>query len=309
MSLLSRYWLLPLLCLSILGLAVVESAAAETFQLQQAPGTTSKYQREQQTEQVLTIAGMDIETKSSSFAMLSFIAGETEPDGSLGVTERYDVLQSDLTVVGMNYQFDSANPDKAAPAGFEPVANVMRVTFQTPITTVYGGDGTVREVKIPAEKLAGIDPMFAELFDVDRRKKSAKQQREMLPKQAVEVGETWEQTIDAELGGGQTLTFGLQYEYTGPVEENGQTLQRVKVRHMSVAYSMDPNSPSPLKITQSELAVKETEGELCFDNHRGVIVRESSKVVIEGTLKLLAGGQELPGKLALTLSSKNLLQP
>lgn len=305
----SRFWLLSLLCLSLLGLVVSDGWTAETFAFKQAPGTTAKYQREQKTDQVLTIAGMDIETKSSSFAMLSFAAGEKAADESLEVTERYDVLQSELSIVGMTYQFDSANPDQAPPAGFEPVANIVRATFQTPVTTVYAGDGSVREVKIPAEKLANIDPMFAELFNVDRRKKSASQQREMLPKKAVDVGDTWEQTIDAELGGGQTLTFGLKYEYTGPVQENGQTLQRVQVRHASVAYRMDPNSPSPLKITDSELAVKETEGEILFDNARGVIVREGSKVVIEGTLKLLAGGQELPGKLALTLSSKNVLQP
>ncbi|OYW24762.1 MAG: hypothetical protein B7Z55_01260 [Planctomycetales bacterium 12-60-4] len=185
----------------------------------------------------------------------------------------------------------------------------MRATFRTPVTTVYAADGKVLEVKFPPESLANLDPLFASLFDVEKRKKAASQQLGLLPKKAVDVGDKWDQTVEAELGGGQTLTFGLEYAYAGPVEDNGQKLHRVKVLHKTVSYSMDPTSPSPLKVSQSDLKVNGSEGEFLLDAERGVIVRESSKVVIGGTMTFLAGTQELPGKLDLTLSSKLTLQP
>ncbi|OYW24761.1 MAG: hypothetical protein B7Z55_01255, partial [Planctomycetales bacterium 12-60-4] len=87
--------LYAVMCLSCITLNAAQSPAAEELQLKRSPGSTAKYLREQKTEQVLTLNGMDIETKSSTFAGITYTSGDKADDGSLAVTERYDVLQSE----------------------------------------------------------------------------------------------------------------------------------------------------------------------------------------------------------------------
>lgn len=287
----------------------VTGFAAETLTLKFPPKSTWKIQREQEIAQTLTINGQAIPTKSTTFAVIGYSTGDALPDGAIAVVEKYDVLQGEVDIVGTKMPFDSANPDAQVPTGLEPLAAVMRATFRTPVTTVYDAQGAVREVTIPAADAANLDPNFADLFDPAKRKETVQQAVKLLPKRAIDPGTTWTESMAAPLGAGQTLTFQMEFQYVGPVRDGDKTLHHVKLTHKGVQYSMDPNSPSPLKIRQSDLKIEESKGEFFFDNEQGRMIRESSRVVIGGDLTFVAGGQELPGKLSLTMSSTNTLQP
>lgn len=300
-----RFWLLPLLLLS----TTIPATAAEMLVMKRQPDSTAKYERNQKTEQTLTIGEGNIETSSSTFALMAYTAGPRAADGSLTVTQKHEVLQTELNIVGMTLQFDSANPDaKAASGNLEPFAEMLRITYRTPVTMVFDKEDKIQEVTIPAEASANLDPNFADLFKPETIKKGLSQLESFLPKKPVNVGDKWESTSEAPLGGGQTLTFDMQYELVSTDKVDGHAVCKIKAQPTAVRYAMDPNSPSPLKITESTLTIDSSEGEILFDTERGAIVKEESKLRIKGPLKFSINGNEIAGKLDLTLSSKLVLQ-
>jgi len=125
----------------------------------------------------------------------------------------------------------------------------------------------------------------------------------------VKSGDSWEQTVDADLGGGQTLTITNTLTYQGVVDVDGKKLHKITHKPKDVSYFMDPNAKSPLKVTNSELKPTEGGGELLFDEQAGDIVLRQSSMRIQGKLTLDFGGQQLPGKLDLKLSDKLARQP
>lgn len=288
---------------------LMPATAADTLVMKRHPDSTHKYERTQKTEQTLTIGEGNIETSSSTFSLLNYTSSPVAADGSIQVTQKHEVLQSEINIVGMMFQFDSANPDeKPSSANMEPFAELLRVTYRTPVTMVFDAQGKIRTVSIPPEATANLNPNFADLFQPDTIKKSVAQLETFLPKTPVSVGDEWENTVEAPLGGGQTLTFQMKYQLTSLEEVKGRHLHKIAAKPLSVKYAMDPNSPSPLKITESTLQVESSEGEVLFDAERGMIVSEKSKMQITGPLKFSINGNAVDGKLFLNLSSQLVLQ-
>ena len=294
----------------LLASSLVPAEAGVKLAFKRTPGETSRYQREQKTAQLLTIAGSNVETSASTFAMLKFTSGQPDAKGQIEVVEQYEVLQSNLNISGLTYNFDSVNlnVDPAEPA-LLPIANLLRATFRTPITMVISKEGDIAEVRIPDSVKAEVHPSLVSQFDPERRKAAAKQVLQIFPDEAVEVGAKWQRTIQADLGGDQTMTFEMEYEYVGPVTEQGQPLHKIVGKYLGVTYSMAPGAESPVKVTGSELKPTEGASEFLFDTERGAIFSEKSKVRVEGSLTLTVGAQELPGKLDLTLESQSTRQP
>lgn len=299
---------LPLLCLLSTGVA---SSAEVTLQNKVTPNMKRVYQIDQQSEQVLTVGPVDIETKTSTFIMQNQSAGPQLADGSVEVVEKIDVLQNEIKLPGgLTFQFDSANPNKKADNPLlEPIATLLRLTLQHPQTVVFNSAGKVSAVRFSEEVASQVPEDFRSMFDPERRKKTANQTLAYLPEKAVAVGDAWDYTVDTDLGSGQTLTVMSKVEYKGTVDVAGKTVHRLVTTPQTVSYSMDPNSKSPLKILESSLKPTEGAGEILFDAQVGELHKLESKMRIQGTLKAEANGQQFPGKLDLTLSAKLVRQP
>lgn len=298
-----------LLCLSLaLGQSL---SAAETLQIKYAPNSRERFQTEQKTEQVLTIAGQKVETKSSTFQVSEQAVGAAAADGSLEVVEKVVVLQSEVKLPGgLAINFDSANAEKPADNPLlEPLVRVLRVVSQTPVTFVIDADRKPIVVKFPPTAGELVGPEYKTLFDADRRKKSFTQSQGYLPEGPANVGDKWERTSESDLGSGQILTVVQEYELKEPVEKEGRRLHRITSRAKTVTYSMDPNSPSPLKVSQSNLKPTASEGEILFDAERGLAESKKSRVRIEGTLTLVFNGNDLPGTLDLSITDNSTRQP
>lgn len=282
------------------------SAADLVLQLKHPPNTKRVVQIEQKSDQVLTIGPTDVETKSTTFIVQNSTTGPKLPDGSVEMVEKLEVLQNELKLPGgLTFQFDSANPDKKADNPLlEPIATVLRAVFKTPVTVVIDAKGKLAEVRFPEGAAQQLDEDFRSVFDADRRKKAAEKALAFVPTGAVKVGDTWEQTVDADLGSGQTLTVTSELTYKGTTDVGGKTLHKIASKPKTVSYFMDPASKSPLKVTGSELKPTEGEGEILFDADAGDVQQRQSRMRIQGTLSLDFGGQQLPGKLDLTLTEK-----
>jgi hypothetical protein len=293
------------------GLLTATAGAQEKLSHKFVEGRKVVYQTEQKTEQTLTIAGMDIETKSTVFAKSSHTLGKREADGTIRQTEKNESMQVDMSLPGgLSFQFDSGNPDKAPDnAALEPLAKLLRLSFQMSSTSVFDRDNKLKTVEAPAELVAQVDPMFQSLFSAENLKKQVDTHLKFLPDDAVKPGDKWERNLEPEIGGGQTFFFLYEYQYTGIVEKDGRKLHRIVPKPLTVSYAMDPNAQSPLKVINSDLKIADAEGEILFDQERGTTHLRQGKTHIVGPMTFSVNGMELPGKVDLTISERVQLQP
>ena len=101
---------------TIVLLFVASTATAQTkLEFKYTEGSRSITNVESKTHQILTIAGMDIETKSEQFIVMSIEVGKRGEDGTLRLKQKFDRMQTNLNLPGgLELQFDSGNPDKKA---------------------------------------------------------------------------------------------------------------------------------------------------------------------------------------------------
>jgi hypothetical protein len=301
-----------LMSLLITGFVTAGAAAVELkFERKYLPETTATTHVDASSRQILTIAGMDLETISSRFIITTSKSGKRNAEGTLPIVTTTDKLQVNLTAPGgLKLMFDSGDPDKKAEnALLEPVLDVLRVVARTKTTTLIDKDNQIKAIEFednPAEKV-GDD--YKSQFDPEKRKKAAENERGVLPDKPVKTGDSWTHTSEADIGGGQTLTLETRYEYVGTEQKEGKTLEKLTLKTISVIYAMDPAAKSPLKIKSSELKVTSSDGTILFDREKGAIVESVSKLRIEGDLKTEINAMELPAKLDLTIESKTALQP
>jgi hypothetical protein len=275
-------------------------------------GMSATYRTTSKTHQILTIAGMNLETGAEASAVTSNTVGKRNADGTLPVGQKVESLKIQLDLPGgINISFDSANPDAKIEA---PQLAFLGEAFKTLVglsyTVVLDEHNRVKAVegmeKVTA-KLEGIDPQAANLIKGRLKVESIKRSFEMvhtnLPDILVRQGEPWERTEVMEIDGGQTLTFKKRYEYLGTVEQGGRTLDKIDVKALEVSYAMDPDADSPLRPEKSDLKIDSSDGTLLFDREAGTIVERKGKTRIKGDITFTANGQELPSQLDLTIDS------
>jgi hypothetical protein len=294
-----------LLAFSLIALLGGSASAQVKLERKYAEGKSSVSRSENKTQQVLTIAGMDIETKSQQFVTAKTTNGQRAADGTLRVETKVDKMQTEINAPGATISFDSGNPDKKDDnPEINKLYDVFRAAFKQVATVVLDKENKITAVEGTKGVTDNVDEAYRDQFDLENRKRAAIQELAALPTDSVKKGDTWTRTEEAQLGGGQTMKFETTYLYKGTVEKNGKTLDQISTTVKSVVYSMDPNAKTPLKVTKSDMKVASSEGDIFFDRDRGVVVERFSKNRFQGPMTFSINGMELPGKVDLTIESK-----
>ena len=274
--------------------------------------TTSK------TSQVLTLMGQGIETESKETVVTSSAVGKKRADSTVPVDEKVESLNVELSLPGgMMITYDSKDPHgKIDNPQLAFLVEVYKLVSQLAYTVVLDGQNKVKAVEGTEkllEKANALDEMAKQTIrsrlDAQRLKAQFEQSHANLPEVLARPGEPWERTEKLELGGGQTLTFHKKYEYAGNEKRGNATLDKINVKTTEVSYTMDPNSPSSLKVTKSDLKVESGTGAILFDREGGHVVTVNGKIHIKGSMTFTAAGQEIPGEIELTIESDTELQP
>jgi len=292
-----RAFSLPTVCLM---LNATLASAQVNLELKYPEGT-SVVQAETKTNQTLTLVGMDLETKSSTFMTLQKTIGKRAADGTLKVEEKITSLQTELGLPqGLSAQFDSSNPDKKADLPqLEPMMEVLRAAFRLPVTTEMDSKNKITNVTLPEGEYDKLTDAAKERFKPETIKKAAEQAHQFLPDGPVKKGDTWERSSESNLGSGQVLSFRTKYEYAGTIEKDGKTLDKITSQALEVSLTISDNPQ--LQITNSDLKVLETAGTYLVDRQLGGVISRTSKVRIAGPLTLVINSMELPGKVDLTM--------
>jgi uncharacterized protein DUF6263 len=298
------------------GIASVAQAQVK-LEIKHREGTKAKVQSLSKTHQILSLNGMDIETSSEESATVRSSVGTRRADGTLPIELKIESLRAQINLPGnMVISFDSANPPEKkdeSPLGF--LIDLFKVLAGSSYTMILDKQDKIVAVEGTQQvldKAGALNPMALELLknrmDVEHIKRTYEVEAGVFPSILVRPGETWEKEEANEIGGGQTLTFKKRYEYQGTVEKDGAKLDKIGVKALSVAYSMDPNTTSPAKVEKSDLKIDSSDSTILFDRTKGHIVERTGKTKITGDMTLSINGTEIPSKLDLTLESSLKVQ-
>lgn len=296
-----RLQLFSLATLTLLGTSIASAQVA--LQPKFPEGQKSEVHKDSKTNQTLTLAGMNIDTKSSTFVVMESSIGKRAADGSFKVEDKIKSFQSEITFPGGMVQFDSANPDKKAdnPA-MEPIFELFRAVCRIPVTVEFDSKNKITAIKLPDGEFEKLPEAAKDRLSPESLKKSVEQAMAFLPDAPVKKGDTWERSLESNLGAGQTLTFRTKYEYEGTVEKDGKTLDKITGKAFDVNFAINGNPM--LQVTKSDLKISDSASTYFFDREQGSVTSHDSKTTIAGPLTLVINGMALDGKLDLTVEEK-----
>jgi hypothetical protein len=257
------------------------------------------------THQILSLAGMDIETKADETVSTTTTCGKRQADGTIQLTSKVDAITSKLTLPGgVELEFDSAATNEPAGTAFDFLLEVYAVIPKITSSSVLDKDNRVVSVEVDKKPLEDLSDMAKAVlkgrFDSDYLQEIANKQMDRLPTSAVEKGDSWQVSLTARLGGGQSLTFNTTYTYEGTIEKDGKTLDKITSKVTEVKYAQDdPNAAA--QVSASKLKVESSSGTILFDRKTGRVVSDNEKLHVIGTMTLDINGMEFPAKLDLTI--------
>lgn len=290
----------------VLGASANAGFAQVVLKPKLAENTKSRTTVEVSTEQTLTLAGMPLETKVEQFMITNDAVGSKQSDGKIQSTGSFETMQVEMQLPGgIQLAFDSGNPKtEAAIPQLTPILQMFDAIASSTYETTFSSPGRIDSIVIRGDKYEALDDALKKDFSPERLKHEEEQSLARLPSEPVKKGDTWKRTELSHLGSGQTFEIERTFEYLGTVTSDGRELDRVGIKAESVAYSVEPNPALPLEVKSSDLKVTESEGEFLFDRQAGAIVRTTDSITIKGKMTLVAGGNELPGDLDLTITTK-----
>ena len=296
-------------CFPVVVLLFTTAVASAQVKFEAKYVESSKWEthRDSKTTQTLTLAGMNIDTKSSAFAVIEHAVGQRAADGALKVEEKTKTLQTEISFPGGKIEFDSANLDKKADNPLlEPLLEVFRAVVRLPITMELDTKNQLTAIKLPDGEFEKLPEAAKERFNPDVMKKAMERANDFLPSEPVKKGETWERFSEMNLGSGQTMSFRTRYEYEGTSEKEGTTFEKISGTALDVTFAINGNPM--LQVTKSELKILNSKSTYLFDQTLGAVSSSTSKMQIAGPLTLVINGMELPGKVDLTIEESTKRQ-
>ncbi|MEZ6069895.1 MAG: DUF6263 family protein [Pirellulales bacterium] len=141
---------------------------------------------------------------------------------------------------------------------------------------------------------------MSDMFSDEGIKNMASQNLQVFPDHPISPGDTWtregEQNI-SQLGKSVTKTT---YEYVGPKDVNGSTLQEVKAT-METDFSQGmPEVPG----ATIEVEDQKMSGVILFDNELGRMTKSDFDIELKSTLTIMGQtvGQQIKGKVETTMA-------
>ena len=294
--------LIPMISLMVF---VASASAQVTLEIKHQEKTTHTTQTDIKIAQTLQLAGQEVITKNAQVLIIEHATGARAGDGTVRTKSTIKKWTGKWEFPsGIAMEFNSDVPDRKAPIEqLEPVLEVVRVMLKTPMTLVFGKDGLVKTVEIPEGAGKDLPDQFKDELNPKKLAAQVKDLQAILPDKAVSKGDTWVRNQNAYLGGGQVMSFRIDYKYEGTVKRNGRDLDRITGKVTSVGYDQEGDAPGPLKVKDSELKPAKSTLEIFFDRKLGRFVEMRSLIQIKGDMTFEANGMELPGKLDLTMGN------
>jgi hypothetical protein len=297
--------------LSALCVCAFTTSAQVTLEIKHAENSTVTVQSDVNLKQTLQIAGQEIETQSIQKFTTESDTGDRAADGTMSTQVTFKNWNGKWAFPGgIEMKFDSAVPDAKAPVEqLEPILDLLRTMIKHPTTQVYSKEGSLNKVTIPEAALNSLEGPLKNEFSAKQISEGIKQEHSRLPNKAVSKGDTWVRKEVMPLGSGQVLNFRVDYTYEGTVKKNGRMLDRITGKVTDAAYEMNGPAVGPLAVKDSDIKPAKSKIDLLFDRQLGRFVETKNLIRVKGDMTFVANGQELPGKLDLTIEQNTTELP
>ena len=281
----------------------ITTSAQVTLEIKQSEKSTVTQQSDITLKQILQIAGQEIETQSIQKLTTEFVTGARDDDGTLSTRVTFKKWIGTWAFPGgIEMKFDNAVPDAKAPLEqLEPILDAVRTMINHPTTHVFNKDGSPKSVNVPEAAIEKLQGPLKNEFNAKQLLNQLKQEHARLPNKAVSKDNTWVRKEIIPLGAGQVLNLRIDYTYNGTIEKNGHTLDLITGKVTDIAYEMKAENATPLTVKDSDIDVRKSSIELVFDRKSGRFVETKNLIQVKGDMTFEANGQELPGKLDLTI--------
>ncbi len=264
-----------------------------------------------QIEQKLTIAGQEIDSSGETTAVVKSTVGKRDADGKLPVQEKIESLQVSAGVQGMNYRFDSNNPDAAGDSQLEVLRGLHKALAKRESTIIYDKFDRATDIKSDEGSLGelpdNLKSMVESEINPETIKTSTNELLDQITSDPIKPGDTWKRNRTSNFGSGQSMTFEIEYTYDGTVEKDGRTLDKVTSKVISAKFGL-MNATLPLDVKNADLKVPESSGQILFDREKGHTIESDSTAHITGTMTFVINSNELPTTLDLTLKTKSTVK-
>lgn len=278
-------------------------------------GATRTYEITSLINQTLTIAGMEVKTEVDNGVTLSSAAGKRDAQGHIPIKIKFEALRSNISAPnGVSLNFDSSiNLSKTDTPQLEPVLLALKAIASASYTMTVDADnqfvGLEGHNAIVKDAPEAAAPFLKGQFSEAKLKGAHEQSLTRYPAKPVKVGDTWEQVEPVDLGSGQTMKMQRQYEYLGTEVRDGRTLDKLSAPDKKVvSFEVDETSPSPFKVTKSDLSVADSKATVLFDRELGLEVDASRLMHIKGKLTLSINGTDLPTDVDLKIETTTRLK-
>jgi hypothetical protein len=307
------------------GLSCLAFCGAQTAQAQvkleykYPEGQALKYKTTSKTSQVLTLAGQEIETKSTQTVTLSSKVGKKRDDSSVPIEHKIDSLQVELSLPGgidVKYDTNDTNARIENPL-LAFLEEVFKLTAEINYTVVLDNQNKVKAIEGSEkllEKAEKLSPQAKTLVrsrvESDTLRKTFEQELRHLPDVLARPGDSWERTEVVDVGSGQTLTFQKKYQYEGTEKVGDKTLDKITSKTTGAELKQDANAEADLKLVKSDVKVESSDGTILFDREAGCVASSRGSIRIKGDKMTFSyKGMEIPGSVDLTIESAADLVP
>ncbi len=296
------------LALLLLLASPLAISAQVTLKFQTPDKSSSETIVSSHTIQVLTLGGMDIETRTSQKAILKEQAGVRGEDGTIQITGNTEAMKVSSTFPnGVMLRFDSLRENKPEGTQFDMMLDLYKALSTAKTTRSLDKGNRCLSYTTQMEGFDKLAPALRgsvkDQLDKDYLKDAENQKFKEIPQTPIEEGDSWEVTFSMRLGGGQILAIKRSFTYKGTTSVGGREVHAIEIKVLSAQLSQNADADTPVKITGSNLKVESSSGRLLFDNKRGAITHNELKFRLVGELKLELDGDALPGKLDLSITA------
>lgn len=296
------------LAIALVMLSSLSAEAQVTLKHKNPENTTTTTTVKTETKQVLTIAGMDIDTNASQTIVAEGKSGARADDGTIELHEKVKSMIVDATYPGgSRIQYDSSKENTPTGTQFDFMIDLLDVLSATESVIKLDRNNRCLSIKLTQEGLDDLpeesQAIVAGQMDTEYLVSAQNLRFKEIPATPLKAGDSWMVEFPMRLGGGQSLEMDRKMVYKGQqMTAAGRKLHVLSGEVTAAKLVQDADSESPVKISGSELTVKSSTIQILFDNQMGRIVRSTSKIHVAGDIKLDINGMELPGNLDLSLN-------
>lgn len=263
------------------------AGAQTTLRYQFKEGDKLPYVMEQKMKMLMSVMGMDIETKMNMTMELSLNVVGVSKDGAAKMQFKVSHAKMSMDAITGKVDVDSKDKNEPDDQVGKILSGVVKALGSMEMSGVMLPSGEMKDVQVSEATLKALKslPGADKLGDVTSPDSFKSMVSNLVfPTEAISKGKTWSNKIEAKTPFGKSLTEN-NYTYEGAIQKEGTTLEKFSVKPIT---KIVPDANAQIKVT-----IKDTKGsgQILFDNKKGRIIESTTQQTTE--MAISANGLDL----------------